>query len=95
MALVLPVCELLGGVEVPEVSRMKLLGVTFDPKLTFGPHIREVAVRTRRRLGLLCRAAPLLSQAGRMNVYRSFSRPMMEYALLTWMSARPCPSQPA
>jgi len=61
--------------------------VTFDSKLSFGPHLRSVAVRAQQRLGLMRRAAPILSPAGLRTVYNGFVRPVMEYATLVWMGA--------
>jgi len=43
-----------GGVEVPEVTQLKLLGVMFDPKLTFSRHLRAVAVRSGSGLPWVC-----------------------------------------
>ena len=56
-------------------------------KLTFSDHLRSVATRARQRLGVLNRAAHILTPAGRTTVYKAFVRPVMEYALLVWMGA--------
>ena len=80
---------LFGGNPVPESSTIKLLGVTFDPKLSFTEHIRAVSIRGKQRLGLLWRAAPYLSREGRLTVYKGFVRPVLEYASLVWMGAAP------
>ena len=80
---------LFGGNPVPKSSTIKLLGVTFDPKLSFAEHIRAVSIRGKQRLGLLRRAAPYLSREGRLTVYKGFVRPVLEYAPLVWMGAAP------
>ena len=77
------------GQPVPETTTMKLLGVTFDAKLSFHSHIGNVATRAHQPLGLLSRAAPLLCAKGRLTVYNGFVRPTMEYAPLVWMGAAP------
>eukprot|EP00117_Sycon_ciliatum_P048491 scpid109156/ scgid34516/ Probable RNA-directed DNA polymerase from transposon X-element; Reverse transcriptase len=66
---------LFGGNPVPESSTIKLLGVTFDPKLSFAEHIRAVSIRGKQRLGLLRRAAPYLSREGHLTMYKGFVRP--------------------
>jgi len=76
-----------GGVDVPEATQLKLLGVTFDQKLSFAAHLRTVAGRANQRLGILKRAASFLDADGRAAVYRGFVRPIMEYAPLIWMGA--------
>ena len=66
--------------------------MTFDSKLSYRLHLRQVASRAKQRLGLLRKTAPLLSHAGRVTVYKGFGRPMMEYAPpppLAWMGSVP------
>jgi len=74
---------------VEESSEIKLLGVTFDERLSFAHHIHTVALRASQRLGLLRRVARLLDVRGRAAVYNGFVRPVMEYAPLIWMGAAP------
>ena len=75
------------GTEVAECSRMKLLGVTFDDRLSYGDHIRTVATRSAQRIGFLRKACPVLDPPGRLATYRGFVRPTMEYCPLVWMWA--------
>ena len=46
------------GVTVEEANSLRLLGVTFDKTLSFGQHLRSVAVRAAQRIGFLrvCRS---------------------------------------
>ena len=67
------------GTEVAEYSHMKLLGVTFDDRLSYGEHIRTVATRFAQRIGFLRKACPFLDPPGRLATYRGFVRPTMEY----------------
>ena len=68
---------------------MRLLGVLFDTRLTFGAHLDKVAARARQRLGFLRRVRHLLTPAGLATVYKAFVRPVLEYALIAWMGAAP------
>jgi len=68
-------------------QHVKLLGVTFDSKLTFATHLRNVALRATSRLGFLRRASRVLDPAGRLTTYRGFVRPILEYAPTVWMGA--------
>ena len=63
---------LFGGTLVPETTTITLLGVKVDAKLTFSDHLRSVATRARQRLGVLNRAAHILTPAGRTTVYKAF-----------------------
>ena len=76
-----------GKSTVPEDQAVKLLGVTFDCKLTFRAHIRHLAVRANQRLVFLRRASRLLDKAGTLSVYKGFVRPLLEYSPLVWMGA--------
>ena len=76
-----------GAHDIPCGDELKLLGVTFDSKLTFRRHLRNVSLRAVARLGFLRRASSFLGREGRLTTYRGFVRPVLEYAPLTWMGA--------
>ena len=78
-----------GGETVPEDSQLKLLGVVFDPKLSFKDHIRNTAARANQRLFFFRKACKVLDHKGRVTVYKGFIRPVLEYCPLAWMGAAP------
>ena len=43
----------LGGSLLPPVKTPKILGVTLDPQLTFGPHAKTVVAKVGSRLNVL------------------------------------------
>ena len=69
----------LNGTAVPECSRLKLLGVTFDAHLTYSEHLRGTAVRATQRIGFFRKACHVLDPPGRATAYREFIRPLKEY----------------
>ena len=75
------------NVPVPESSQMRLLGVTFDQSLSFHSHLRQLAVRARKRLGFLNKASHILDSKARCTVYKGFVRPVLEYCPLVWLGA--------
>lgn len=75
------------GTMIPELSRAKLLGVTFDRKPSHGPHIKRVAPNVGRRMYFFRRASSVLNTSGRRAVYKGFVRPLMEYLPQVWMGA--------
>ncbi|XP_065186110.1 uncharacterized protein LOC135816933 [Sycon ciliatum] len=76
-----------GGTPVAKTETLKLLGVSFDAKLSFRNHLHNVAVRESQRLGFVRRAAHVLPRGGRLAMYKGFVRPVLEYAPLVWMGA--------
>ena len=66
---------------------MRLLGVTFDQSLSFHSHLRQLAVRARKRLGFLNNASHILDSKARCTVYKGFVRPVLEYCPLVWLGA--------
>ncbi|XP_065195362.1 uncharacterized protein LOC135826688 [Sycon ciliatum] len=77
----------LNGTAVPECSRLKLLGVTFDAHLPYSEHLRGTAVRATQRISFFRKACHVLDPPGRATAYRGFIRPLMEYCPLVWMGA--------
>ena len=67
---------------IEEVDVLKILGVYFDRKLTWGHMIDQLTVRCRQRLGALFRVREYLGQSGLAVAYKSFVRPVCEYAVL-------------
>ena len=49
----------LGGVALDKVRALRILGVTFDSKLTFETHLREVVSKAAMSLGVVHRAGKL------------------------------------
>ena len=50
---------ILGGAGLEEVKSLCILGITFDSKLTFEMHLREVVSKAARYTGLIRRAGRL------------------------------------
>jgi hypothetical protein len=78
----------IGGIPVKHVSSMKLVGFTFDPKLTRKPMIDAIAKKARIRLGALRRLRPLLSDENMKTMYIMFVRSIMEYGGVQFQGAR-------
>ena len=76
-----------GNVPIETTDKLKLLGITFDPTLSFRPYLHNLAVRANRRLAFLRKAGRVLDKAGRMAAYKGFIRPLLEYAPLAWLGA--------
>ena len=75
--------------DVQKEIRLKLLGVSFDSKLSYGYHIHRTAIRATQRLHFLWKAAVVLCTRGRAVVYKGFVGPLMEYSPLAWLGVDP------
>ena len=65
----------------------KILGVTFDTALTFGPHCKLAAARGRSRVNILKALAGTTwgqSKETLIVAYQAFIRPVLEYASPVW-----------
>ena len=78
-----------GEKEITVTNEIKILGVTFDSKLTWNKQLSNVSGRAGQKLGALRRVASKLSVPGRATVYKSQVRSTMEYSSLAWMGAAP------
>lgn len=75
-----------GNSDIQYVSKVKLLGVHYDSNMHFNTHINEIQKEARSRMRYLRRLV-WLGQAPPQIVikaYKSFIRPMIEYACTAW-----------
>ncbi|KAK3857033.1 hypothetical protein Pcinc_036688 [Petrolisthes cinctipes] len=68
---------------------LKILGVTYDDKLTFKPHIMQLARTAAGQLASLRRISWLLDNRGRELLYKAQIRSSLEYSCLAWGGAAP------
>ena len=82
-------CELtLNGVALKESSELIILGVTFDPKLSFERHVRSVAASASQKIGIMRRGLKIFDSVEVVCCcFNSFMLPVLEYASVLWGSA--------
>ena len=81
----------LNGTLIPVVKHTKIVGVIFDNKLTFLPHIRYLKEKCVKALNLLRVVAHTCWGADQhtlLNDYRSLVRSKLDYASVVFGSAR-------
>jgi len=81
----------LNGTAVPVVEETKFLGVIFDKKLTFLPHIRHLKEKCTKALNLLRIIAHTTwgaDQESLLHLYRSLIRSKLDYGCVVYGSAR-------
>ena len=82
----------LDGQPIPMVEETKFLGVIFDKKLTFIPHIKKLKAKCQKALNLLRVVAHTDWGADRkilLNLYRTIVRSKLDYGCIVYGSARP------
>ena len=78
----------LNGSVLSESSSLRILGVLFDAKLTFEPHLRSISSSAAQKLGILRRANRIFDDASiNVTCFRSFILPLLEYCAPVWSSA--------
>ena len=78
----------IGGVELEEIRSLRILGVTFDSKVTFETHLREVVSKAVMSLGVVHRAGNLFDCPRVLkNYYTIYVLSHLEYCASEWMSS--------
>ncbi|KAK4287372.1 hypothetical protein Pmani_039553 [Petrolisthes manimaculis] len=77
------------GAFLTPTRELKILGVTYDDKLTFKPHIMQLARTAAGQLASLRRISWLLDNRGRELLYKAQIRSTLEYSCLAWGGAAP------
>ena len=75
------------NVVIPTVKNPKILGLTFDPKLTYNSHIRKTSDKARNTLKLI--KALTSTKWGKQKetivaTYKAITRPILEYVSTIW-----------
>ena len=81
----------LDDVEIPVVDQYKFLGVIFDRKLSFIPHINYLKAKCHKALQLLCVVAHTDWEADKstlLKLYKSLVRSKLDYGCFIYGSAR-------
>ena len=78
----------LNSIEIAGVETQKFLGVTFDSKLSWKPHILNVVSKLNSCLGATRRARPFLNESSLLTIYNSLMKSHIDYCCTTWASWR-------
>ena len=79
------------GVDIPVLKEIKFLGVIFDSKLSFIPHINYMKAKCNKSLNLLKVVSRFDWGADRttlLRLYRAVIRSQLDYGSIVWGSAR-------
>ena len=77
----------MNGIELPEESSFRLLGLIFTISINWKPYIQFIAKAASRKVGSLYRAQHFLTHETILYLYKSTIRPCMEYCSHIWGGA--------
>ena len=83
----------INGTELEHVCEIRDLGVTWDIKLTFAPHVSNSMSRANRALGILIRSFQVGTSTSKFNqsavlaAYFANVRSILEYCSVVWAGA--------
>ena len=77
-----------GGEELDDVKSLRILVVTFNSKLTFETHLREVVSKAAMSLGFVRRTGKLFDCPRVLkSCFKAYILPYLEYYASVWMSS--------
>ena len=79
----------IGTIPIKSVESKKFLGVTFDSKMSWKPHINTIITRLNSCLGATRRARPFLNKSALFNIYHSLMQSHTQYCCTTWAAWEP------
>lgn len=79
---------------IGRVDQYKYLGVIFDHKLSWSPHVQYVKQRLRKLIFAFSQLSRVLSVEHRRTVYFAFAQSILQYGILGWGGAMPAVLEP-
>ena len=76
----------LNGKEIKQVQEIKFLGVFIDDKLTWKSHIQYINTKISKSIGILYKVRHILNKEWKMNLYKTFVVPYLNYCNIIWAS---------
>ena len=75
----------IGDAEIKESYSEKLLGITFDKKLSFKQHIEDLCRKANQKLHALARVSYFMDPAKMETLMNAFIKSQFNYCPLVWM----------
>ena len=77
----------MGGYPIARTNCYEYLGILFDDKLSWEPHISELCKKLSQIAGVIFKKRSLLSKEALMSVYHSLVGSSIRYGLICWGTA--------
>ena len=77
-------CYTMNNAQIKADTQEKDLGVLFDDKLKFTPHINQIVAKANSRLGIIRHTFTNLTAKTLLPLYKTLVRPILEYAVAIW-----------
>ena len=69
---------------IEPTNLMKLLGIIIDGKLNFTEHVKSIAVKAGRLVGVIMRLRNLIPEKVKLQLYRTAIVPHLTYCSVVW-----------
>ena len=73
---------------VQQIQEIELLGVVQDNELQFSEHVRQIYIKTSRKIGVLSRLKNLIPMTAKLAIYKASILPHFNYCGLVWHFGR-------
>jgi hypothetical protein len=80
------ICIKIDNTIIPQVSNVKFLGVMVDQHLTWSDHIKLIATKIGKNVGIISRLAYILPTKIRLSLYYTLVHPYLSYCNFIWAS---------
>ena len=82
-------CERASGILHPCIKNDKILGVVVDNNLSWSSHIDNICKKIKSNLWLLTRIKEYLSGDHRIQFYKTYTQPHIDYCNIVWGGTSP------
>ena len=72
--------------QIAQVQEIKFLGILIDDKMTWKSHINYISNKISKSIGILYKVRHVLSNEWKLNLYKTFVLPYLNYCNIIWAS---------
>ncbi len=76
----------MNNTEVKVVTKHKHLGIVFQQDAKWSEHIKEISLKAKRRIDILCSLKYILDGYSLLTLYKCYIRPLLEYGCMVWLN---------
>ena len=74
----------MNNAKLERVNSFQQLGLYFDEKLTWEPHINHIVSKANKKIGLIWKISGQLPRSCAENIYTSYIRPVLDYGCIIY-----------
>ncbi len=74
----------LNNTDLERVTSLKQLGLLFDERMTWQPHIEQLILKSNKKIGLIWQISNQFPRSCAETIYTSYIRPILDYACICY-----------